>query len=116
MGASSLIVLILSAIAFSAGGIAVAKILVKGTKNPQKGQAYECGIPTEGSPWNQFNIGYYLFALIFLIFDVELIFLYPWAVVVKKIGMSALFEIIIFLFILFMGFLYAHKKGALKWI
>ena len=116
MGASSLIILIISAIAFSAGGIAVAKILVKGSKNPQKGQAYECGIPTDGSPWNQFNIGYYLFALIFLIFDVELIFLYPWAVVVKQIGMSAFFEIIIFLFILFMGFLYAHKKGALKWI
>ena len=116
MGASSLIILIVSAIAFSVGGIAVAKILVKGTKNPQKGQAYECGIPTDGSPWNQFNIGYYLFALIFLIFDVELIFLYPWAVVVKQIGMSAFFEIIIFLFILFMGFLYAHKKGALKWI
>ncbi len=116
MGASSLIILIFSAIAFSAGGIAVAKILVKGTKNPQKGQAYECGIPTDGSPWNQFNIGYYLFALTFLIFDVELIFLYPWAVVVKQIGMSAFFEIIIFLFILFMGFLYAHKKGALKWI
>lgn len=115
MGASSLIILIVSAIAFSAGGIAVAKILVKGSNNPQKGQAYECGIPTDGSPWNQFNIGYYLFALIFLIFDVELIFLYPWAVVVKQIGMSALFEIIIFLFILFMGFLYAHKSGALKW-
>lgn len=115
MGASSLIILIVSAIAFSAGGIAVAKILVKGSKNPQKGQAYECGIPTDGSPWNQFNIGYYLFALIFLIFDVELIFLYPWAVVVKQIGMSAFFEIIIFLFILFMGFLYAHKSGALKW-
>ena len=116
MGASSLIVLIIAAIAFSAGGIAVAKILVKGTKNPQKGQAYECGIPTDGSPWNQFNIGYYLFALIFLIFDVELVFLYPWAVVVKKIGMGAFVEIIIFLFILFMGFLYAHKKGALKWM
>ena len=115
VGASSLIVLIIAAIAFSAGGIAVAKILVKGTKNPQKGQAYECGVPTEGSPWNQFNIGYYLFALIFLIFDVELIFLYPWAVVVKQIGMTAFVEIIIFLFILFMGFLYAHKKGALKW-
>ena len=115
MGASSLIILIISAIAFSAGGIAVAKILVKGSNNPQKGQAYECGIPTDGSPWNQFNIGYYLFALIFLIFDVELIFLYPWAVVVKQIGMSAFFEIIIFLFILFMGFLYAHKSGALKW-
>src|SRR3984957_6058972 len=116
MGASSLIVLIIAAISFSAGGIAVAKILVKGTKNPQKGQAYECGIPTEGSSWNQFNIGYYLFALIFLIFDVELIFLYPWAVVVKKTGWMAFGEIAVFLFVLFVGFLYAHKKGALKWM
>ncbi len=116
MGASSLIVLIIAAIAFSAGGIVVSKILVKGTKNPQKGEAYECGVPTHGSPWNQFNIGYYLFALIFLIFDVELIFLYPWAVVVKQVGISAFVEIIIFLFILFMGFLYAHRKGALKWM
>ncbi|HLX91217.1 MAG TPA: NADH-quinone oxidoreductase subunit A [Puia sp.] len=116
MGPSSLIVLIVAAIAFSAGGISIARILVKGTRNAQKGQAYECGIPTDGSPWNQFNIGYYLFAIIFLIFDVELIFLYPWAVVVKKIGIGAFVEIIIFLFILFMGFLYAHKKGALKWM
>ena len=116
MGASYLIVLILAAVAFSAGGIAIAKIFVKGTKNPQKGQAYECGIPTDGTPWNQFNVGYYLFALIFLIFDVELIFLYPWAVVVKQIGMPAFLEILVFIFILFMGFLYAHKKGALKWM
>ena len=49
-------------------------------------------------------------------FDVELVFLYPWAVVVKEVGMTALFEILIFLFILFLGFLYAHKKGALKWM
>lgn len=116
MGAAYLIVLIAAAIAFSAGGIAIAKIFVKGTTNPQKGQAYECGIPTVGSPWNQFNVGYYLFALIFLIFDVELVFMYPWAVVVKQVGITALFEIIVFFFILFMGFLYAHKKGALKWI
>jgi NADH:ubiquinone oxidoreductase subunit 3 (subunit A) len=116
MGASSLIVLIAAGVGFSAGGIAIAKILVKGSKNPQKGQAYECGIPSKGSPWHQLNVGYYLFALIFLIFDVELIFLYPWAVVVKKTGMMAVAEIVVFLFILFMGFLYAHKKGALKWM
>ena len=116
MGASSLIVLIIAAIAFSAGGIAVAKLFVKGSTNPQKGQAYECGIKTEGTPWNQFNVGYYLFALIFLVFDVELIFLYPWAVVAKSMGWVALIEIVIFFFILFMGFLYAHKKGALKWM
>jgi NADH:ubiquinone oxidoreductase subunit 3 (subunit A) len=116
MGAASLIILFFAAIVFSVGGISISKILVKGSKNPQKGQAYECGIPATGSPWNQFNVGYYLFALIFLIFDVELVFMYPWAVVVKQIGMPALVEIMIFLFILFMGFLYAHKKGALKWM
>lgn len=116
MGSGSLIALMLAAIAFSAGGIAVAKLLTKGSTNKQKGQAYECGVPTEGTPWNQFNVGYYLFALIFLIFDVELIFMYPWAVVVKQVGMMALVEIIIFIAFLFLGFLYAHKKGALKWM
>jgi NADH:ubiquinone oxidoreductase subunit 3 (subunit A) len=116
MGPISLIALTLAALLFSAGGILVGKIFNKGSKNLQKGEAYECGIPTTTSPWHQFNVGYYLFALLFLIFDVELVFLYPWAVVVKKIGVAALVEIVVFIFILFMGFLYAHKKGALKWM
>lgn len=116
MGPVSLIVLVIAAVLFSAGGILASKVLVRGSTNPQKGQPYECGIPSQGSPWNQFNVGYYLFALLFLIFDVELIFVYPWAVVVKKAGMMALVEIAIFFFILFIGFLYAHKKGALKWM
>lgn len=115
MGSASMIVLMIAAVAFSAGGILVSKLFIKGTKNKQKGEAYECGVPTQGQSWVQFNVGYYLFALIFLIFDVELVFLYPWAVVAKKMGFIALIEIIIFLFILFLGFLYAHKKGALKW-
>ena len=116
MGPISLIALTLAALLFSAGGILVGKIFNKGSKNLQKGEAYECGIPTKTSPWHQFNVGYYLFALLFLIFDVELVFLYPWAVVVKKIGVAALVERVVFIFILFMGFLYAHKKGALKWM
>lgn len=116
MGASSLIVLIIAAIAFAGIAILISKFVLKATTNKQKGEPYECGIPTKGKTWVQLNVGYYLFALIFLIFDVELIFLYPWAVVVKKLGWSALVEIVIFLFILFMGFLYAHKKGALKWM
>src|SRR5262245_26356146 len=115
MGAASMIVLIISEIVFAAGGIITSKILVMGTPNPVKSQTYESGVPTIGRTWVQFNVVYYLFALIFLIFDVELVFLYPWAVVVKSIGWAALVEIIIFLFILFLGFLYAHKKGALKW-
>ncbi|MEO9032211.1 MAG: NADH-quinone oxidoreductase subunit A [Ginsengibacter sp.] len=115
MGSSSMIVLILAGLAFSSIAILVAKIVTKATTNPQKGEPYECGIPTKGTTWKQLNVGYYLFALIFLIFDVELVFLYPWAVVAKQVGWLAFIEIIIFFFILFMGFLYAHKKGALKW-
>jgi len=116
MGASSLIVLMIAAVAFSLIAILVSKFVVKATKNKNKGLPYECGVPTQGPSWIQFNVGYYLFALIFLIFDVELVFLYPWAVVVKKLGWMALIEIVIFFFILFTGFLYAHKKGALKWV
>ena len=116
MGPSSLIVLISAAIAFSGIAILLAKIVLKASTNKQKGEPYECGIPTQGKTWIQLNVGYYLFALIFLVFDVELVFLYPWAVVAKQTGWLALVEIAIFFFILFLGFLYAHKKGALKWV
>ena len=118
MGASSLIVLIFAAIAFSAGGMAVAKIFVKGSRNPQKGQTYESGIPSKGSPWNQFNVGYYLFALIFLIFDVELIFMYPWAVVYREAVAQShviFWSMLSFVSILMVGYVYALKKGALDW-
>ena len=119
MGPASMIVLILAAIAFSLIAILVSKVVLKATTNPQKGEPYECGVPTKGKTWTQFNVGYYLFALIFLIFDVELVFLYPWAVVAKSMGWIALVEIVIFFFILFMGFLYAHKKRCsqmeVKW-
>jgi NADH:ubiquinone oxidoreductase subunit 3 (subunit A) len=116
MGSVSLILLLICGIAFAGGGILLSKALAKTSKNSQKGLPYECGVPTIGTSFIQFNVGYYLFALIFLIFDVELVFMYPWALVVKEVGMAALFEILIFMFILFMGFLYAWKKGALKWI
>ncbi|MEO7265403.1 MAG: NADH-quinone oxidoreductase subunit A [Ferruginibacter sp.] len=116
MGASSMIVLILAGLAFSIIAILIAKLVTKGTKNAHKSEPYECGIPTIGKTWIQLNVGYYLFALVFLIFDVELIFIFPWAVVAKTVGWLALVEIVIFFFILFMGFLYAHKKGALKWM
>jgi NADH:ubiquinone oxidoreductase subunit 3 (subunit A) len=116
MGGASLIVLIIAAIAFSGIAILLSKVVLRPTTNKQKGQPYECGIPTQGKTWTQLNVGYYLFALLFLIFDVELVFLYPWAVVAKSMGWIALVEIVIFFFILFIGFLYAHRKGALKWI
>ena len=116
MGAASMVILILAALAFAGIAILVSTIVTKSTTNKHKAEPYECGIPTQGKTWTQLNVGYYLFALIFLIFDVELVFVYPWAVVAKKVGWMAMLEIVIFFFILFMGFLYAHKKGALKWV
>ncbi|MFN8297462.1 MAG: NADH-quinone oxidoreductase subunit A [Chitinophagales bacterium] len=116
MGAASIIVLITCGVAFAGLALLLSRVINKGSKNAVKDEAYECGVPTIGQSWIQFNVGYYLFALIFLIFDVELVFLYPWAVVVKRLGLFALVEILIFLFILFLGFLYAHRKGALKWM
>ena len=83
--------------------------------NPQKNDPYECGIPTEGVTWLQFNVGYYLFAILFLIFDVETVLVFPWAVVMREVGMTAFVEILIFFFILGLGLLYAWKKHALIW-
>lgn len=116
MGPVALILLLFCGIAFAGGGILLSKALAKTSVNAQKGETYECGIPTTGTSWIQFNVGYYLFALIFLIFDVELVFMYPWAVAVKEVGMLAFFEILVFMFILFMGLLYAWRKGALEWM
>jgi NADH-quinone oxidoreductase subunit A len=83
--------------------------------NPQKFDPYECGIPTEGMTWLQFNIGYYMFAILFLVFDVETVFVFPWAVVMKEVGITAFIEIVIFFIILGLGLLYAWKKHALIW-
>jgi NADH-quinone oxidoreductase subunit A len=83
--------------------------------NPQKFDPYECGIPVKDAPWLQFNVGYYLFAMLFLIFDVETALLFPWAVVMKEVGLTAFIEIIIFFIILCLGLLYAWKKHALEW-
>lgn len=116
MGASSMIVLIIAALTFSSIALLIAKLVTKATTNAQKNEPIECGVPTQGKTWVQLNVGYYLFALIFMIFDVEIIFLFPWAVVAKSVGWLAFVEIIVFFFILFIGFLYAHKKGALKWM
>jgi NADH-quinone oxidoreductase subunit A len=83
--------------------------------NPLKNSTYECGIETVGDAWVQFRAQYYLFALIFVIFDIEAIFLFPFAVAFNKIGLFALVEAIIFVAILVVGLIYAWKKNALEW-
>ena len=110
-----LVVVLLTAISFVILALGVAKLLSPRTYNPQKGEAYECGIPTRGKSWMQFRVGYYLFAILFLMFDVEAVFLFPWAVIVKDLGIYGLFSVLFFLLILILGLAYAWKKGALEW-
>lgn len=76
---------------------------------------YECGELPLGAAWTRFNVGYYVFALLFLIFEVEAVFLYPWAIVLKEVGLLALVEGAVFLVILVFGFVFAWRKGYLVW-
>ncbi len=110
-----LITVILTAIVLVAGAYVVAKLIGPRSYNKVKGEPFECGIPTRGSSWLPLHVGYYLFAVLFLMFDVETVFLYPWAVVVKSFGSAALLSIGFFLVVLVLGLAYAWKKGALKW-
>ena len=96
-------------------GLTVAKLVSPRSFNPQKGEAYECGIPTRGESMSQFKVGYYLFAILFLMFDVETVFLFPWAVKVKALGADGLTAIAVFFGILVLGLVYAWRKGALEW-
>ena len=110
-----LIVVIITAIALVAVALGIANAISPRSFNPQKGEAYECGIPTRGKSWMQFKVGYYLFAILFLMFDVETVFLFPWAVVVQDLGVYGLVSIFFFLVILVLGLAYAWRKGALEW-
>ncbi len=95
-------------------------LIASGLLAPQKRQVlrtttYESGMELQGGAWIQFNIRYYMFALVFVIFDVETVFLYPWAVAFHQLGVLAFVEAIIFVAILITGLVYAWRKGALEW-
>jgi len=102
-------------IAFVAGALIVSWFLRPRDPNPAKRAAYECGEIIKGNSWIQFNVRYYLIALIFVVFDVEVLFLVPWAVVFRSLGPVAFVEMMVFIGILIVGLIYAWKKGALEW-
>ena len=115
MGSEAIIVFLLAGITLIVGANFLSRLISPKSDNLNKREPYECGMETIGPTWVQFKVGYYLFAILFLLFDVEIAFLVPWAVVFKETGLVALIEILIFFFILGLGLLYAWKKGALKW-
>lgn len=108
-------IFLLVALAVPVIGLVVAWALRPKKPNPSKNSTYECGIETIGDTWVQFKAQYYLYALVFVVFDVEVAFIFPWAVAYRKLGLFALVEMVIFVAILLGGLLYAWRKGALEW-
>lgn len=113
---STLGVFLLLTLAFPAAAMVGAWLLrVKSTPSAEKQLPYECGVDPIGSGWMRFRVNYFLYALVFLAFDVETIFLYPWAVKFQSLGLFAFVEMLIFIAILALGLWYAWKEGALQW-
>ncbi len=95
--------------------LAASKLLRSRGSGPERRTTYESGMEPIGGAWIQFNIRYYMFALVFVIFDVETVFLYPWAVAFHRLGVLAFIEALIFIAILVVALVYAWRKGALEW-
>jgi NADH-quinone oxidoreductase subunit A len=93
----------------------VAKLLRPHAPSTVKQEIYECGIPVESSARSRYSVRFYLIAILFVVFDVETIFLFPWAVRYKQLGWFGVAEVAVFLAILFVGYIWAYKKGALRW-
>ena len=107
--------LMLGAIGFALAPVVIVTLIAPRTRSLIKTETYECGVPTTGETWIRFRIQYYVYALMFVVFDVETVFLYPWAVSYGGLGVFALVEMAIFLSILAIGLAYAWAKGVLRW-
>ena len=101
---------------FVASVLVLARLISPSRRSKTKALTYETGETTVTDPWRPFPVRYYVFALLFLIFDVEAAFLYPWAVIYSELGVYGFVEMCIFVLILGVGLVYAWKKGALKWV
>jgi NADH-quinone oxidoreductase subunit A len=100
---------------FPGAPIILAGLISPHRHSPLKSQVYECGLETVGDTWVQFRVQYYIFALTFLVFDVELVFLFPWAVAFEKLTIFGVLSGVLFILILFVELLAAWRKGVLEW-
>ncbi len=100
---------------FPAAALLIPRFIAPKKPTPIKKTTYECGIETVGETYVQFKVQYYLFALVFLVFDVETVFLYPWAVAFNQLPFFAVLEGVLFILILTAALIYAWRKGALEW-
>jgi NADH-quinone oxidoreductase subunit A len=103
------------AIGFAVGTIAASSLIVPRRSNRVKMSPYECGVDPVGSARERFSVKFYLVAVLFILFDIEAVFLYPWAVAFRQLGLYGLIEMGLFIVVLLVGYLYVLKKGALEW-
>ena len=110
-----ILMLIVIALLFGVVLLSLGMLIGPSKPSAEKLAAYECGFPAFSDARMQFDVRYYLVAILFIIFDLELAFLFPWAVVIKKVGWLGFSAVLIFLALLTVGFIYEWKKGALEW-
>jgi NADH:ubiquinone oxidoreductase subunit 3 (subunit A) len=111
-----LIIFIAISMFLPAAALVIAGVLSPKKPDKIKNSTYECGIETVGETWIQFKVQYYVYGLVFLVFDVETVLLYPWAVAYRQLTLFGIFEAVLFVGILAFGLIYAWRKGALEWI
>lgn len=112
-----LLILLLMAMAIGFGGVSVLLGRLLGPKNPspEKSAPYECGMPAVGDARERQSVRFYLIAMIFLLFDIEVAFLYPWALALRSLGWTGYMQVVLFTLVLVAGYVFVWKKGALDW-
>ena len=110
-----IMVVIAFAFAFAIGSVVFSRLIGQKKPSAVKLAPYECGMPLIGSAQDRFSIKFYIVAMLFILFDIEVVFLYPWAVMFKRLGFFGFVEMGVFISILLVGFIYVWKKGALEW-
>ena len=116
MSFTPILLFFLAALGMVFAAVTVSRLIAPRKPNPVKNSTYECGEEPVGSPWVRFNTRFYVIALIFLVFDVEVLFLYPWAINLKELGLFAWVEMAVFIAILAVGLAYVWAKGDLEWV
>jgi NADH-quinone oxidoreductase subunit A len=111
----SILLLLLLGAAFAVGSILLSQLLGPRRPTPEKGAPYECGMPPVGDARERQSVKFYLIAMVFLLFDIEVAFLYPWAMALRDLRWSGFIQVVVFLAILVAGYTYLWKKGALDW-
>ena len=110
-----IVLMLVLGFAFAAGGMLASQLVGPRNPSPQKSAPYECGVPPVGDARERQSVKFYLVAMIFLLFDIEVAFLYPWTMALRDLGWPGLFQIVVFFLLLLTGYIYVWRKGVLDW-